>query len=121
MLISDPHRPLTINHQPLTIQKERPPVPTVLITSTLLWQSGGPHLDLLRGAGCEVRYPPERGTPDEAAMRGLIPGVDAVLASPEPYTESVLACADRLKIIAHTGVGYERLDLEAAMRRAIVH
>jgi phosphoglycerate dehydrogenase-like enzyme len=38
---------------------------------------------------------------------------------PETYTVSVIAAADRLKIIARTGVGYETVDLEAATRRGI--
>ena len=45
--------------------------------------------------------------------------VDALMASNEPVTEQVLAAAPRVKIIQRFGVGYEKLDLDAAARRGI--
>jgi D-3-phosphoglycerate dehydrogenase len=67
-----------------------------------------------------VRYPKQARLLTEAEIRTQIRGVDAVLASPEPYTDAVLAEADRLRVIARTGVGYETVDLEAATRRGIM-
>jgi D-3-phosphoglycerate dehydrogenase len=92
----------------------------VLITPPILRDRAGPHLDLLRQAGCEIRYPLQSRLLTAEEIRNQIRGIDAVIASPEPYTEAVMAEADRLKLIARTGVGYEMVDLEAATRRGIL-
>lgn len=95
-------------------------MPTVLITPPVLRDRAGAFLEILQQAGCEVHYPRQAHLLSEAEVRDQIDGVDAVLASPEPYSEAVLARADRLKIIARTGVGYEMVDLSAATRRGIL-
>jgi len=56
-------------------------------------------------------------TEDELA-RG-IKGIDATLAGDEPYSSKVLESADRLKIIARVGVGYDNVDVDAATRKGI--
>src|SRR5207247_18233 len=50
----------------------------------------------------------------------LVPGIDAIIAGSDQYNEKVLAAADRLKIIARVGVGFDAVDLEAATRRGVV-
>jgi D-3-phosphoglycerate dehydrogenase / 2-oxoglutarate reductase len=95
-------------------------LPTVLITPPVLRDRAGAFLEILQQAGCDVRYPRQARLLSEVEIRDQIGGVDAVIASPEPYTRAVLAQADRLKIIARTGVGYEMVDLDAATRRGIL-
>jgi phosphoglycerate dehydrogenase-like enzyme len=46
-------------------------------------------------------------------------GIDAVIASTEPYTPQVLEAA-RLRVISRTGVGYDAIDVPAATRRGVV-
>ena len=79
-------------------------MPTVLITPMFLREREGVHLEILARADCEVRYPDRPGTLTEEEIRAQIRGVDAVIASPEPYTEAVLAEArpDRVDA-AHRG------------------
>mgnify|MGYP002691472712 CR=1 FL=1 len=43
-----------------------------------------------------------------------LPQADAVIAGLEPYTRSMLETAKNLKIISRYGVGYDKVDLEAA-------
>jgi phosphoglycerate dehydrogenase-like enzyme len=47
-------------------------------------------------------------------------GVDATLATTEPYTRRVLQSVDRLKIIARSGVGYDAIDVAAATDCGII-
>src|SRR5712692_6209504 len=91
----------------------------VLVTSWAVEEDNS-ELERLRAIGCEVinkRRPSHHG---EAEMRELIPGVDAVIAASDLYTESVFAAADRLKIIARVGVGYDAVDLKAATARGVI-
>lgn len=48
-----------------------------------------------------------------------IRGVDAVIAGSERYTHNVFRAADKLKIIARTGAGYDQVDLRAATKNAV--
>jgi phosphoglycerate dehydrogenase-like enzyme len=47
-------------------------------------------------------------------------GVDATIATTEPYTRRVLESVDKLKIVARSGVGYDTIDVPAATERGIV-
>jgi len=40
-------------------------------------------------------------------------GIDAVVASTEPYTRAVLSSSS-LRVVARTGVGYDSVDIRAA-------
>ena len=62
---------------------------------------------------------PRSRIPSEAELLGLIPTVDSVLASTEPYTSKVLRAAKRLKVISRVGVGYNNIDLAEATRLGI--
>jgi len=56
-------------------------------------------------------------TEDELARE--LKGIDATLAGDEPYSSKVLERADRLRIIARVGVGYDNVDIDAATRKGI--
>jgi phosphoglycerate dehydrogenase-like enzyme len=45
--------------------------------------------------------------------------VEALMVTGEPADEEILAACPKLKIVQRFGVGYERLDLEAAAKRGI--
>lgn len=94
----------------------------VLITARTMNEVGAPAFKLLRDAGCELVIPPKPGPcPPEELLR-LLPDMDAVLASMDQFTETVLVsnAAARLKIISRWGVGYDAIDVPAASRAGIV-
>lgn len=75
---------------------------------------------VLREAGLEIVLPPVKiaGLPPERLIEQL-QGVDAVLASTEPYNAAVLQ-ATNLRVIARCGVGYDSVDVPAATERRVV-
>ncbi len=70
-------------------------------------------LSYLENNGCKVSHGSWDNL-DEEEICCLIKGVDAVIAGGEPYTGRVFAAAGRLKIVARSGVGFDRIDLNAA-------
>jgi lactate dehydrogenase-like 2-hydroxyacid dehydrogenase len=50
----------------------------------------------------------------EEEMLALVEDVDGSIAGSSPYTAKVLRNAPRLKVIARAGVGYDRIDVQAA-------
>jgi len=89
-------------------------MPRILVTPSQFHEQPGAYRDVLEGAGFEVVYPPD-GDPvrDPARLLELLEGIDAVVASVEPYTPRVLA-ERRVSAIARTGVGFDSIDVAAA-------
>jgi D-3-phosphoglycerate dehydrogenase / 2-oxoglutarate reductase len=48
-----------------------------------------------------------------------IRGYEAILAGSEPYSAKVLQSSPNLKVIARVGVGYDKIDLDAATDRGV--
>jgi D-3-phosphoglycerate dehydrogenase len=95
-------------------------MPRVLVVTPNLRTPQHPYRDLLAAAGFEVVFPAEAARlSDPAVLIGQLQGIDAVIASTEPYTPEVLA-ATRLRVISRTGVGYDAVDVPAATRRGVV-
>lgn len=92
---------------------------TVLITSWVV-EEDHPELARLRAIGCEIRNERRTNHHSEAEMRQLIRGVDGVIAASDVYSASVFDAADRLKVIARVGVGYDAIDLKAATSHGVV-
>lgn len=89
-------------------------MPRVLVTPPVLQRNAGPYYDVLKAAKFDVVYPTgdaEFGKP-EAFVKQL-QGIDAVLASVEPYTRPVLE-QSKLRCVARVGVGYDSVDVSAA-------
>jgi D-3-phosphoglycerate dehydrogenase len=55
----------------------------------------------------------------EQEIADLIPPFQVVIAGTEPITASVLDRAPHLKLLAHTGIGLDNIDLAAARARGI--
>lgn len=53
-------------------------------------------------------------------MIPLVGGIDGVIAYSDPFSARVIGAADRLRIIARTGAGYDKIDVSAATARGIV-
>lgn len=93
-------------------------MPTVVISPVAFWKQPGPFVDLLEQAGYEVRYPTEKtwtrdNGPDEETVRELA-GAVAVIAGIEGLNANVLPQLPDLQVIARCGVGYDRVDINAA-------
>jgi D-3-phosphoglycerate dehydrogenase len=55
----------------------------------------------------------------EKEIADLIPPYEVVIAGTEPITAAVLDRAPQLKLLAHTGIGLDNIDLAAARARGI--
>lgn len=75
--------------------------------------------DFLRHHDVESIDNPHSSTLTEEQLLEVIPEVDAVLASVEPYTPKTLNAAGRLKVISRVGVGYNNIDLRTATKMGI--
>jgi D-3-phosphoglycerate dehydrogenase / 2-oxoglutarate reductase len=91
----------------------------VIITADPLYRLDGPHVGLLRAAGLEVLNPPKIPFAGEDQVIEALAGASAVIAGSEPYTARVLSALPGLRIIARSGVGYDRIDLDAADRLGV--
>src|SRR5215475_7607987 len=94
----------------------------VFITASGFGQTGQHALEILREAGCQTIIPPKSGPLTASELAPLLPEIDAVLASLDDYSATVLGspAAASLKIIARWGVGYDAIDVPAATERGIV-
>jgi len=92
--------------------------PRVLITTYYL-HPGHPVDQHLQKAGLETVFSPWKGDRTEDAMIEALQGIDGVVASSDPYTARVIEAAERLKVIARTGAGYDTVDMKAATARKI--
>ena len=91
----------------------------LLITSRNIEPGDSTH-ERIAAMGIEIRYADSLALRSDAALVAALRGVDAVIAAGESYNANVLGQCDRLKIIARTGVGYDKIDVAAARERGIV-
>ncbi len=91
----------------------------VLMTSSKFARHGEFARDFLRGHGCALLDRTGQRPMDEAALLGLVPEADALIAGPEPITARVLAAAPRLRVVNAPGVGHDHIDVPAATARGI--
>ncbi len=88
-------------------------MPHVLVAGPL-HPSGRALLD--RAPGVTVRYLDETS---ERSLAAHVAGADAVLLRTQPMSAATVARADRLRIVARHGVGYDAVDVEALNARGI--
>lgn len=92
----------------------------VLATARSFCKSEGPHHDYLREHACEVDLKPPDHPYSEAELADLIPGYDGVILGLDHCSSSVIAAADRLKVISRYGSGVDKVDIDAATQAGIV-
>lgn len=91
----------------------------VLATARSFCYSDGPHHEFLRVNGCDVdRHAPDHPMRAEE-LREIIAGYDGVILGLDTCDASVIARADKLRVISRYGAGIDQVDLEAATRRGI--
>ena len=93
-------------------------MPRVLITTEALRDAPGRHADVLHQAGLEIYYPvnPQltRGLSTEEETINEWRDADAVIAGGEFVSANVLSELPKLRVIARTGVGYDRIDVPSS-------
>lgn len=91
----------------------------VLVTTVPFGEVDRRPLEILESVGLEVLLNPFNRKLTAADLAGLIEGVDYLIAGTETIDASVLARADRLKLIARVGIGLDSVDLAAARRLGV--
>lgn len=94
----------------------------VLIASLPLRHQPGRFREILEAAGLEPLDPPKEensGELSEACVKKLLPQCVAVIAGSEKFTDPLFAICPDLRIVARTGVGYDAVDVSAAIKRGI--
>ncbi len=90
----------------------------VLVTTTSLQDTPGPHHDKLAAAGLELVC--ERGPLPESRMLELAGSFDAFLCGDDAITRAVIEKSlPRLRIIAKYGIGVDKIDVAAATAHGI--
>jgi len=94
------------------------PNPKITITPFAMVKDQGPGLDLLEQAGFEIHLlldqPLATGNVPESHTIEALRGTSALIASGEYLTANVLKALPDLRVIARFGVGYDRIDIDAA-------
>ena len=86
----------------------------VLVTPIFIHNQRGPYCEALEAGGFDVVFPPTGlSLKEPATLIEQLDGIDAVIASIEPYTREVLT-GTSLRVIARNGVGYDSVDVAAA-------
>lgn len=92
---------------------------TVLATPRSFAQRDPAPIRLLEENGCRVIRLPQNGGDLMEQLREHISLADGIIAGLEPYDAPLLERAGQLKIISRYGVGYDKVDVEAAHRLGI--
>ncbi len=99
-------------------------MPVVLITPEEMIRNPGPESQILKDAGFEIHYPADptftRGLGTEEETIRVLSGASAVIAGGEYVTPKVFAALPELRVVARSGVGYDRVDIPAATRHGVV-
>lgn len=96
------------------------PRPRVLVTVHVEFAGEKPAFALLEEAGLNAVHEYAGPHWDDERTRRKLAGCEAILAGNENFNAYTLEKADRLRIIARNGVGYDRVDLEACTERDIM-
>jgi D-3-phosphoglycerate dehydrogenase len=91
----------------------------ILITTSPFGESDPAALKLLDEKQISYTVNPYGRRLREQEIADLIPPFEVVIAGTEPITASVLDRAPRLKLLAHTGIGLDNIDLTAARARGV--
>ncbi len=94
----------------------------VTLTARASFDAGRQAQELLRDAGCRVTVADPFGPLDVTALRRVLRGEQAVLASSDAYSALMFASPELadLKVVSRWGVGLDCVDLPAATRAGVV-
>ncbi|MCI8558972.1 MAG: phosphoglycerate dehydrogenase [Lachnospiraceae bacterium] len=91
----------------------------VLVTARSFGTADNKAVELLEEHGCTVKKLEASKGPISEQLKGELTDADAVIAGLEDYKADLLQGASKLKVISRYGVGYDKVDLEAAKRQGI--
>lgn len=92
----------------------------VIVTARSFGKSDDKALILLKENDCEViQLTAGEKTPEEQIKEEIITA-DAVIAGLEDYTKELIDSAKKLKVISRYGVGYDKVDVDAAAAKGIL-
>lgn len=91
----------------------------VLVTARSFGKTDSKAVDLLKANGCDVIKLEAADGPIEEQLKKEIVDADAVIAGLEDYTPELIASAKKLKVISRYGVGYDKVDLQAAKENGV--
>lgn len=94
--------------------------PRVLVSTPLGFGDPCPILTMLEAPGFDVEVRPGKAPWPDEDTREKLAGVDAILAGGEYFNDHTLVNADRLKIVARNGVGYDRVNVDVCTARGIL-
>lgn len=90
------------------------PRPLVVIAEPLAHEA----MDILRGAGVEIRVPEGPGA---AGLAALLPRADALIVRSKTVVDApLIRQAPRLRVVARAGVGVDAIDVAEATRHGIL-
>lgn len=92
----------------------------ILVTPTSYGKNDARLKSELEALVGEVIYNPTGKPLSSAEVADLLPGVDGYIAGLDTIDTAALQSADKLKVIARYGVGYDKVDLMAAKEKGIV-
>jgi len=94
-----------------------------VVVSSMLYDESSRCVQILRDYGFDVRLLGNQefsdGFSTEEESINLLQGVSAVVAAGERYTENVFSSLPDLKVVARLGVGFDRVDTEAATKYGV--
>ena len=99
-------------------------MPLVQVNTDGSAERKGPGGAILREAGFDVRDVEDgafvRGAKSDRETIELLEGVSAVIAMGERYSAEVIGSLPELRVIARHGVGFDKVDVEAATAAGVV-
>jgi D-3-phosphoglycerate dehydrogenase len=95
----------------------------LIAPEAFLHQEDAPYVKNIRAAGMDIIYPDDptftRGHKSEEETIEQLSKCQAIIAGGEFFTENVFAALPQLRVVARSGVGYDRVDVEAATRHGV--
>lgn len=91
----------------------------VLATARSFCTTAGLHQDILRQNGCDLILKAGDHPLSADELRPLMVDVDGAILGLDVCDETVIAAANRLRVISRYGIGVDNVDLDAASRRGI--
>jgi phosphoglycerate dehydrogenase-like enzyme len=94
----------------------------ILATLSTIAGIGAESADFLRKNDCKVTIAEPFRAQSAADLQRLLPGIQAVYAGADEFSAELLASSEaaELRIISRWGVGFERIDVDAATAHGIV-
>ncbi len=92
----------------------------ILITTRSFRKIAGRHQTVLEDAGYELVNSPYDRPMEGHELAALMTDIDAAIVGVDHVTAEVFEAANKLKVLSRYGIGFDRVDLEAATRHGVI-